>query len=93
MTEEMPHVHIDPEPEFIPAMSHRQKNEHIGVLARALYPPKIAGLICWYVNSKPKLINDVYAEVKADADARHFVVTMDAQGFLVATNTDTVTEN
>lgn len=83
-TDDIPDIHIDPEPEFIPAMNHRQKREHIGILARALYPPKIAGLIGWYASSRPEFVDGIFDEIKADAESHRLVVTTDPQGFLIA---------
>lgn len=82
--DEMPDVHIDQEPEFVPAMSQRQKKEHIGLLARAIYPQKIAGLITWWVSSKPNQVDAIFDEVSKDATSHHIRITTDEHGFLVA---------
>lgn len=82
--DEMPDVHIDQEPEFVPAMTQRQKKEHIGLLARALYPPKIAALITWWVSSNPKQVNVIFDEVSKDAASQHIRVTTDEHSFLIA---------
>lgn len=81
----IPDVKIDQEPEFVPTLNLRQKREHIGVLARALYPQRIAGLVCWYAASKPQFVGAIFDEITADATKRGFEVTTDDHQFLVAT--------